>query len=111
MKKKFLATVLAVAMTVGVAFTGSGITVMAAESVTDLEEKIAADDQMEFIQISDEELPENTIPEENMNVISRQSSGIAEAGIAPYADEEDTTNINPNYAVPVSNDSVYQGGD
>ena len=38
MKKKFLGTVLAVAMTVGVVFTGSGTTVMAAESVTELEE-------------------------------------------------------------------------
>lgn len=64
---------------------------------------------MEFIQISDEELPENTIPEDTMNMMSRQFNGAAEVGIAPYADEEDTTNTNPNYAVPVSNDSVYQG--
>ena len=75
MKKKFLGTVLAVAMTVGVVFTGSGTTVMAAESVTELEEKIADGDQMEFVQISDEELPENSIPEESMNVVSRQFNG------------------------------------
>lgn len=61
MKRKFLATILTFAMAVGVVFTGSGTTAMAAESVTELEEKIASGDQMEFIQISGEELPENTI--------------------------------------------------
>lgn len=109
MKRKFLATILTFAMAVGVIFTGSGTTVMAAESVTELEEKIADGNQMEFVQISDEELPENSISEEVMNVMSRQFNGAAEVGIAPYADEEDTTNTNPDYAVPVSNDSVYQG--
>ena len=109
MKRKFLATILTFAMAVGVVFTGSGTTVMAAESVTELEEKIADGDQMEFIQISDEELPENSIPEEVMNVVSRQFNGVAEIDIATYADEVDTTNTNPSYAIPVSNDSVYQG--
>lgn len=114
MKRKFLATILTFAMAVGVVFTGSGTTVMAAESVTELEEKIAAGnmadgDQMEFVQISDEELPENTIPEEAMNVMSRQFNGVAEIGIATYADEVDITNTNPSYAIPVSNNSVYQG--
>ena len=65
--------------------------------------------QMEFVHISDEELPENTIPEEVMNVMSRQFNGAAEIGIATYADEVDTTNTNPSYAISVSNDSVYQG--
>lgn len=64
---------------------------------------------MEFVHISDEELPENTIPEEVMNVMSRQFNGAAEIGIATYADEVDTTNTNPSYAISVSNDSVYQG--
>ncbi len=109
MKRKFLATILTFAMAVGVVFTGSGTTVMAAESVTELEEKIADGDQMEFVQISDEELPENSIPEEVMNVVSRQFNGVAEIDIATYADEVDTTNTNPSYAIPVSNDSVYQG--
>lgn len=109
MKRKFLATILTFAMAVGVVFTGSGTTVMAAESVTELEEKIADGDQMEFVQISDEELPENSIPEEAMNVVSRQFNGAAEIDIATYADEVDTTNTNPSYAIPVSNDSVYQG--
>ena len=72
MKKKLLATILTFAMAVGVVFTGSGTAAMAAGSVTELEEKIASGDQMEFIQISDEELPENTIPQEAMNVMSRQ---------------------------------------
>ncbi len=49
MKRKFLATILTVAMAVGVVFTGSGTTVMAAESVNELEEKIADGNQMEFI--------------------------------------------------------------
>lgn len=35
MKRKFLATILTFAMAVGVVFTGSGTTVMAAESVTE----------------------------------------------------------------------------
>lgn len=109
MKRKFLATILTFAMAVGVVFTGSGTTVMAAENVTELEEKITDGDQMEFVHISDEELPENTIPEEVMNVMSRQFNGAAEIGIATYADEVDTTNTNPSYAIPVSNDSVYQG--
>lgn len=109
MKRKFLATILTFAMAVGVVFTGSGTTVMAAENVTELEEKITDGDQMEFVHISDEELPENTIPEEVMNVMSRQFNGAAEIGIATYADEVDTTNTNPSYAISVSNDSVYQG--
>ncbi|MBD5466494.1 MAG: hypothetical protein HDR22_11935 [Lachnospiraceae bacterium] len=111
-EEKVLTSFLTFAMAVGVVFTGSGTTAMAAESVTELEEKIAAGDmatgdQMEFIQISDEELPENAIPEETMNVMSRQFNGEVEIGIALYADEEDTTNTNPNYAVSVSNDSIY----
>ncbi len=109
MKRKFLATILTFAMAVGVVFTGSGTTVMAAENVTELEEKITDGDQMEFVHISDEELPENTIPEEIMNVVSRQFNGATEIDIATYADEVDTTNTNPSYAIPVSNDSVYQG--
>lgn len=109
MKRKFLATILTFAMAVGVVFTGSGTTVMAAENVTELEEKITDGDQMEFVHISDEELPENTIPEEIMNVVSRQFNGATEIDIATYADEVDTTNTNPSYAISVSNDSVYQG--
>lgn len=114
MRRKFLATILTFAMAVGVVFTSSGTTAMAAESVTELEEKIADGDmmngdQMEFIQISDEELSENTIPEEARNRMNRQFNREVEVGIAPYADEENTTNTNPNYAIPVSNDSVYQG--
>ncbi len=107
-EEKVLAAILTVAMTAVVAFTGSGTTVIAAESVTELEEKIEVGNQMKFIQISDEEFTENTILEESMNVMNRQFSGMAEVDITPYADEEDTTNTNPDYAVPVSNDSVYQ---
>ena len=75
MKRKFLATILTFAMAVGVVFTGSGTTVMAAESVTELEEKIADGDQMEFVQISDEELPENSIPEEVSGI--QQDAGLS----------------------------------
>lgn len=92
-------------MAVGVVFTGSGITAMAAESVIELEERIADGNQMEFIHISDEELSENTIPEETMNAMSGRFGRIMESGIAPYADEEDTTNTNPNYAISVANEN------
>ncbi len=114
MKKKFLANIVIVAMAAGMAFSGSGATVLAAESITELEEKIgtgdiADGDQMEFIQISDEELPENTISEERKNALNRQFNGNEELGIAPYTDGEDATNTDPNYAIPVSNDSAYQG--
>lgn len=110
MKKKILSGILAMAMMFS--FSG-GISVNAATLESVPENVISEDnEQMEFLQISDEEIPIAEIPETELNVADRSYIGedlSLSDGIMPYSENDDVSNTDPNNAYLVENDNAYQG--
>lgn len=109
MKKKLLAGILALTM---VFSFSNGLSVNAAEPENGLESVFSGDNgQMEFLQVSDEELIAAEIPETETNVADRSYTGgqLSLNEIMPYSENDDVPNTDPNYAYLVENDMVYQG--
>ena len=90
----------------------NGISV-SAETLQSTPENIISenDGQMEFLQISDEEVPATEIPETELNVEERNYTGteLSLSSIMPYSENDDVSNADPNYAYLVENNNAYQG--
>lgn len=110
MKKKILSGILAIAMMFSLS---GGISVNAATLESVPENVISENnEQMEFLQISDEEIPIAEIPETELNVADRSYIGedlSLSDGIMPYSENDDVSNTDPNNAYLVENDNAYQG--
>lgn len=98
MKKKILSGILALAVMIS---CSNGISV-SAETLQSTPENIISenDGQMEFLQISDEEVPATEIPETELNVEERNYTGtdLSLSSIMPYSENDDVSNADPNYA-------------
>ena len=109
MKKKILSGILALAVMIS---CSNGISV-SAETLQSTPENIISenDGQMEFLQISDEEVPATEIPETELNVEERNYTGteLSLSSIMPYSENDDVSNADPNYAYLVENNNAYQG--
>ena len=109
MKRKLLSGILA--LTVMFSFS-SGISVSAA-TLESAPENIMSENnrQMEFLQISDEEVPVAEVPETELNVADRSYTGedLSLSGIMPYSENDDVSNTDPDYAYFVENGNAYQG--
>ncbi len=110
MKKKILSTIVAVA----VAFTCLGdMSVNAATPEAISEPVISGDNgQMEFLEISEEEVAVEEVPETRLNATDREYADeqftVSEEGV-PYSQRDTVPNTDPNYAYLAQNDVVYQG--
>ena len=109
MKEKILSGILALAVMIS---CSNGISV-SAETLQSTPENIISenDGQMEFLQISDEEVPATEIPETELNVEERNYTGtdLSLSSIMPYSENDDVSNADPNYAYLVENNNAYQG--
>ena len=107
MKKKILSGILALAVMIS---CSNGISV-SAETLQSTPENIISenDGQMEFLQISDEEVPATEIPETELNVEERNYTGteLSLSSIMPYSENDDVSNADPNYAYLVENNNAY----
>lgn len=109
MKRKLLSGILALAVMFSFS---SGISVSAA-TLESAPENIMSENngQMEFLQISDEEVPVVEVPETELNVADRSYTGedLSLSGIMPYSENDDVSNTDPDYAYLVENGNAYQG--
>lgn len=110
MKRKILSGILALAVMFSFS---SGISANAATLESIPEDILSGNDgQMEFFQISEEEVPVEEISELELNATDRSYSGeqlSLSDGVMPYSEDNDISNTDPNNAYLAENDMVYQG--
>ena len=101
-------------MALAVAFTCLGdMSVNAATPEAISEPVISGDNgQMEFLEISEEEVAVEEVPETRLNATDREYADeqftVSEEGV-PYSQRDTVPNTDPNYAYLAQNDVVYQG--
>lgn len=110
MRKKILASILALTMIFSLS---NGINVKA-QTLETGDENVVFDNggQLEYVELSDEEVEPANISETEANVMERQYAGTFSVsdGIAAYSQNDEVTpNTDPNNAYVVSDNTAYQG--